>query len=98
MANFINRSQLKKYKEPLTNEILERLHTTKNAKERQEQIKVEAQAEARLQAQKNQERRRYIQCINSVASDEDLIPQFLLTSVLMGSSAPFSLTWVPTST
>ena len=48
MANFINGSQLRKYKEPLTNKILERLHTAKNAKERQEQIKAEAQVETRL--------------------------------------------------
>ena len=50
MANFINGSQLRKYKEPLTNEILEKLHTGKNAKEQKEQIKAEAQVEARLRA------------------------------------------------
>ena len=60
MANFINGSRLTKYNKPLTNEILERLHTAKNAKERKEQIKADAQAKARLRAQKNQERRRYI--------------------------------------
>ena len=38
MANFINGSQLRKYNEPLTNEILEQMHTTKNAKIWQEQI------------------------------------------------------------
>ena len=32
MANFINGSQLRKYKEPLTDEILERMHIAKNAK------------------------------------------------------------------
>ena len=84
MANFINGSQLRKYNEPLTDEILERMHTTKNAKIRQEQIKEEAQAKARLCAQKNQERRRYVQCINSVASNEDLDPPILVNFIIDG--------------
>ena len=59
---------------------LERLHIAKNAKERQEQIK----AEARLQAQKNQERRRYVQFINSVALDEDFDPPILVNFSIDG--------------
>ena len=78
MANFINGSQLRKYNEPLIDEILERMHTTKNAKVKQEQIKKEAQTEARLCAQQNQERRCYVQCINSVDSDEDFDPPILV--------------------
>ena len=89
MANFINGSQLKKYNEPLTNEILERLHTTKNAKERKEQIKADAQAKARLRAQNNLERRRYIQCINSVASNEDFNPPILVNFCTDGIVLPF---------
>ena len=38
MVNFINMSRLRKYKEPLTDEILENLHAARNAKERQKQI------------------------------------------------------------
>ena len=60
MANFINESRLRKYNEPLMDEILEKMHTAKNAKIRQEQIKEEAQAKARLCTQKNRERRQYI--------------------------------------
>ena len=42
MANFINGSQLRKYNEPLTDENLERMHTAKIAKVKQEQIKEKA--------------------------------------------------------
>ena len=84
MANFINGSQLRKYNEPLTDEILERMHTAKNAKVMQEQIKEEAQAKARFHAQKNQERRHYIQYINSVASDENFDPPILVNFSIDG--------------
>ena len=48
MTNFINGSQLLRYMKPLTDEILERLHAAKNAKERKAQMIAEVQAEARL--------------------------------------------------
>ena len=75
---------MRKYNEPLADENLERMHTAKNAKVRQEQIKEEAQAEARICAQKNKDRRRYVQCINFVASDEDFDPPILVNFSIDG--------------
>ncbi|MCO5581470.1 hypothetical protein L7F22_035355 [Adiantum nelumboides] len=69
MANFINGSRLRRYHEPLTNEILGRLHMAKNEKERKERLKVEAQEEARLRAQKNRKKKRYINCISTLSMD-----------------------------
>lgn len=53
MTNFINGSRLRRYMGPLTDEILERSHAAKNAKERKAQMIAEAQAEACVRAQKN---------------------------------------------
>ena len=60
------------------------MHMAKNAKIRQEQIKEEAQAKARLCAQKNQERRCYVQCINFVAFNEDFDPPILVNFSIDG--------------
>ena len=57
MANFINGSRLRRYHEPLTEEILARMHTARNEKERKAQMIADAQAEAKLRAQKNKDRR-----------------------------------------
>ena len=57
MANFINGRRLRKYSEPLTTKILKKLRAAQNAKEQKERVKIEAQAEAKLRAQKNQEKR-----------------------------------------
>ena len=84
MANFINGSRLRKYREPLTNEILEKLHIATNAKEKKKQIKAEVQTEAKLRSQKNRERRHYILCINSEASDKDYDPPILVNFNIYG--------------
>ena len=47
MANWISGCRLKKYKEPLTDEILQRLHATKEQKMKHENMKQQAQIEAR---------------------------------------------------
>ena len=40
MANFINGSRLRRYQEPLTEDILARLHAAKNEKERRHKLKL----------------------------------------------------------
>ncbi len=63
MTNFINGNRLRRYMKPLMDEILERLHVAKSAKERKAQMIDEAQAEACMRAQRNRERRQYINCV-----------------------------------
>ena len=46
MSSWISGCRLKKYKEPMTEEILQRLHATKERKSQQELIKKKAQEEA----------------------------------------------------
>ena len=50
MPNFINGSPLKKYEEPLTKEILQRLHSTRTVKEGQDLLKQQAQDKAKARA------------------------------------------------
>ena len=52
MANWISGCCLKKYKEPLTDEILRRLHATKEHKRKHENMKNLAQQEAKERAAK----------------------------------------------
>ena len=47
MANYINGSRLRVYHEPLTDEMLSTMHAAKSRTEAHEQMKNEAQAEAR---------------------------------------------------
>ena len=86
MANFINGSRLRRYQEPLTEEILARLHAAKNEKERKEQLIAEAQAEAKLRAQKNRERRRYINCITTTSGEDDYDPPILIKLSVHGQA------------
>ena len=65
------------------------MHTAKNAKIWQEQIKEEAQAKARLRAQKNRERRRYINTIKSVVSSVDSDPPILVNFKVDGIRLTF---------
>ena len=53
MANFINGSRLKKYEEPLTEDMLQRMHQARTRKEAQALLKQQAQEEARSRAAKN---------------------------------------------
>ena len=50
MANFINGSRLCVYLEPLTDEMLARMHAAKNHKEAQERMKQDALEEGRARA------------------------------------------------
>ena len=52
MSSWISGCRLKKYKELMTEEILQRLHATKERKNQQELIKKKAQEEARERATK----------------------------------------------
>ena len=78
MANFINGSRLRRYHEPLTAEILDRLHAAKNEKEQKAQMIAEAQVEAKLRAHKNRDRRRYIDYITTSSAEEDYDPPILI--------------------
>ena len=58
MANWISGGcRLKKYKEPLTEEILKRLHATKERKNKHEKMKSLAQKEAKERAAKLRKQR-----------------------------------------
>ncbi|MCO5548049.1 hypothetical protein L7F22_001505 [Adiantum nelumboides] len=91
MANFINGSRLRRYHEPLTDEILERLHAAKNKKERNEQIKIEAQEEAKCRARKNRERKFHISCVSKGSGDGDGEPPLLVKLNVQGESLTFFL-------
>ena len=52
MSNWISGCRLKKYKEPLTDEILQRLHVARERKTKYENMKQKAQEEARERAAK----------------------------------------------
>ena len=57
MANWISGCRLKKYKEPLTEDILKRLHATKERKRRDDKMKAQAQREAKERAVKLRKQR-----------------------------------------
>ena len=52
MSSWISGCRLKKYKEPMTEEMLQRLHATKEKKNQQELIEKNAQEEAQERAAK----------------------------------------------
>ena len=86
MANFINGSGLRRYQEPLTEDILARLHAVKNEKEQKAQVIADAQAEAKLRAQRNRERWRYINCITTSSVDGDYDPPILINLSVYGQT------------
>ena len=57
MANWISGCGLKKYHEPLTQDLLERIHAAKQRKKRREDVKTSAQAEAKARALKLKQKR-----------------------------------------
>ena len=60
MGTFINGSRLKHFHEPLTNDMLERMHAAKSKKLALQQLKADAQAKARERAAKAKARRMQI--------------------------------------
>lgn len=70
MPNFINGSRLKKYEQPLTDEMLKWLHVSKTYKEGQVQLKAAAQREARERREKMQPRRATIMVVSTDNQDE----------------------------
>mgnify|MGYP007023531676 CR=1 FL=1 len=61
MTNFINGSCIKKYEEPLTQDMLTRLCTAKKRKDALAQIKKEAQEEAKQRVERAKLRRKQLQ-------------------------------------
>ena len=60
MANYINGSRLHVYNEPLTLDMLNRMHAAKNKKEAHQKMIKEAQEEAKEQVQKLRNKHKYI--------------------------------------
>ena len=58
MANYINRSCLKNYEEPLINEMLQRIHVAKTCKQGLAQLKKQAKDEENAWVQRAKGRRR----------------------------------------
>ena len=79
MANFINGSCLKRFHEPLTQNMLEKMHAARTRKEALETMKQEAQEEARQRAAKAKARRHQIAMVQTHSKDEDdYVPPMLL--------------------
>ena len=91
MGTFINGSRLKHFHEPLTDDMLERMHATKSRKLAFEQLKADAQEEARERAAKAKARKLQISMekIIEVATEDytdplqvPLSPQVTCTAIL----------------
>ena len=77
MSTFINGSRLKKFYEPLTQSMLDQIHSAKTKKEALETLKLEAQEEARqrkLKLRGKQDRHVYV----ADQLEPSIIPPFLL--------------------
>ena len=72
MGTFINGSRLKHFHEPLTDDMLERMHAAKSQKLAFEQLKADAQAEAKERAAKAKARRLQVSMVqvNEVATED----------------------------
>ena len=68
MANHINGSRLRVYHEPLTDEMLSRLHAAKNRKTAHEEMVKATQEEAHARAQKLKQKRLYINNVKSAST------------------------------
>lgn len=77
MTAFINGSRFKKFYEPLTQDMLDQLHTAKSKKQALEMLKQDAidEAKARKQRMRSQERTQV--CV-VYQSDDHVIPSFLV--------------------
>ena len=79
MANFINGSCLKRFHEPLTQEMLEKMHAARTRKEALETMKKEAREEARQRAAKAKSRRHQVSMVHVCKQDaEDYVQPMLL--------------------
>ena len=82
MPNFINGSRIKKYEEPLTEDILLRLHSARTLKEGQALLKKQAQDEARARAlaikQKRVSQMMVLETFSMNKDENEVIPPFYL--------------------
>ena len=79
MPNFINGSRIKKYEEPLTEDILLRLHSARTLKEGQARLKKQAQDEARARALAiKQKRVSQLETFSMNKDKNEVIPPFYL--------------------
>ena len=87
MSDWISGCRLKKYKEPMTYEILQRLHATKERKKQQEQIKEQTQKEAWERAAKlrkqwaTTQKRTTIQVIKETRQTTNTLKPYILVEV-----------------
>ena len=81
MSTFINGSRLKRFHEPLTEAMLECMHAAKNRKIALQQMKDDAQAEAKERAAKAKARRLQISHLNLHDEEDDDYVEPLLISI-----------------
>ena len=87
MANWISGCRLKKYKEPLTEEILKRLHATKERIKQENKMKAQAQREAKERAAKLRRQRlgllneTRIQVIKASESTTQTLKPYILVEI-----------------
>ena len=89
MPNFINGSHLKKYEQPLTEEMLQQLHQAKTYKEGQARLKEQAKQEARAHRQKLQaQKQAQIMALTMLGNDdqeEEFVKPFTLHLQLLAN-------------
>ena len=76
MGNYINGSRLKRYKEPMTEDILVRLHAAQTQKEGQALLKQHALAEAQARVAKAKARRKAMIMTIQINDDEEFVEPF----------------------
>ena len=87
MANFINGSSLKHFHEPLTQDMLERMHAVKTRKEALETMKSETQEDAQQRAAKAKARQHQVSAITRINNeDADYVPPKLLEVGIDGTN------------
>ena len=86
MGTFINGSRLKHFHEPLTTEMLERMHAAKSRKLAIQQMKDQAIGESKIQEAKAKAKRRQISMVKKQGKEDEDYTEPLL--VALGLSSP----------
>ena len=86
MDSFINGSRLKRFHEPLTDDMLEHMHAAKTTKIALQQLKEQAQAKAKARAAKAKARRLKISMVKMRTLREEDYTEPLLVTIGMSSA------------
>lgn len=89
MENYINGSRLKRYKEPMTENMLERLHSAQTRKEGQALLRRQAREEADARVQKARERRQNAIMPIQIGEEEDFVEPFHIQLQMHTQTAAF---------